>query len=123
MATKGPRERGEFWWRALATSSLPVPDSPTMSTVDRVGAATRSRSRSSSIATEWPTMPSKPKLLFEALAQPAILVRQHSPLELKLHPLSQLLHLDRFRQVVVGALLESRHGIFHLRIGGNQQER
>ena len=30
--------RGEFSWMALATSSFPVPDSPMMSTVERVGA-------------------------------------------------------------------------------------
>ena len=32
------RARGEWVWMARATSSLPVPDSPTTSTVDSVGA-------------------------------------------------------------------------------------
>lgn len=44
---KGPSLRGEAKWMALATISLPVPDSPVMSTVEREGAA---RSTSSSTA-------------------------------------------------------------------------
>ena len=34
----GPCARGERWWIALATSSLPVPLSPVISTVARLGA-------------------------------------------------------------------------------------
>ena len=49
-----PEIRGEFSCRALATSSLPVPDSPTINTLERAG-ATRSIWRNrSSIALERP---------------------------------------------------------------------
>ena len=39
MATNGLFFRGLLWWMARATSSLPVPDSPVMSTEALVGAA------------------------------------------------------------------------------------
>jgi len=38
--------RGLYWWSRFATSSLPVPLSPVMSTVLRVGATWRTTSRS-----------------------------------------------------------------------------
>ena len=38
--TNGPLPRGESWWIAFATSSLPVPVSP-MSSTDAFDAATR----------------------------------------------------------------------------------
>ncbi len=39
----GARERLLCWWMARATSSLPVPDSPWMSTVTSAGAVLRMR--------------------------------------------------------------------------------
>ncbi len=59
-ATKARERRGELWWIAFATSSLPVPDSPTIRTVVRVGATTRSFSKSRSIGREIPRIASKP---------------------------------------------------------------
>ena len=44
-ATKGASRRGERAWMARATSSLPVPLSPVMSTVELVGATERTRSK------------------------------------------------------------------------------
>ncbi len=63
------------------------------------------------------------KALFESLAQSTVFIRQYASFELKLNPLSQLLHLDRFCEVIVGALLERGHGVFHIGIGGDQKER
>ncbi len=42
---------------ARATSSLPVPDSPRMSTVASVAATLRTRSKTSRIGGQLPTMP------------------------------------------------------------------
>ena len=52
--------RGLAQWIALATSSLPVPLSPTTSTLDRVGATNRICSNSRSIGADLPMMLSKP---------------------------------------------------------------
>ena len=46
---KGPERRDERWWMARATSSLPVPVSPVMSTVTSTRAASRRICRASSI--------------------------------------------------------------------------
>ena len=58
--TNGRFLRGLFWWIALATSSLPVPVSPWISTVASVGAIRCSRSMTSCICGLLPMMPSKP---------------------------------------------------------------
>ena len=48
--TKGSWLRGEEKWMARATSSLPVPDSPVMSTVARLGPARSTRASMSRMA-------------------------------------------------------------------------
>ena len=60
IARKRSSRRGLAWWRAAATSSLPVPLSPVTSTVERVGATTRICSNSVSIGGEVPMIASKP---------------------------------------------------------------
>ena len=60
MARKRSSRRGLARWRALATSSLPVPLSPTIRTLDRVGATSRICSKSRSIGSDLPMMLSKP---------------------------------------------------------------
>jgi len=58
--TKARSPRRLATWSARATSSLPVPDSPEMSTVASVAATRRTRSSSSWMAAERPTMCSSP---------------------------------------------------------------
>ena len=53
MGRKRASLRGEFSWSAFATSSLPVPDSPTIRTFDRVGATISIWRKSASIGFEW----------------------------------------------------------------------
>ena len=60
MARKRSLRRGLARWRALATSSLPVPLSPMMSTLERVGATSFICSKSRSMGAERPMMLSKP---------------------------------------------------------------
>jgi hypothetical protein len=59
-ATNGRRARSERSWIARATSSLPVPVSPTMSTVARVGATRSTMSNMRRMAGVRPTMASSP---------------------------------------------------------------
>ena len=59
-ATNGLFLRGLFWWIAWATSSLPVPVSPWISTLALVGAIRLSRSITSRICGLSPMTPSKP---------------------------------------------------------------
>ena len=54
--TKGLSARGEARWMALAMSSLPVPLSPLISTVEREGATCATRSRTASMRSLRPTM-------------------------------------------------------------------
>ena len=68
-ATNGPSARGEFWWSALATSSLPVPDSPTISTVDRVGRHHPQPLQQLLHGREWPTMSLEAEALVEPLPE------------------------------------------------------
>ena len=58
-ATNRSRRRGLLWWMALATSSLPVPVSPVISTVLLEAATVSSRANSRRIGALRPTMPSK----------------------------------------------------------------
>ena len=47
-------DRGEPWWMALATISLPTPDSPVISTGMRAGATLARRNCISLMTLEWP---------------------------------------------------------------------
>jgi len=60
METKGPSLRVEWEWMALATSSLPVPLSPVMSTVVPVGATDFTISKRAAMAWDTPMMRSNP---------------------------------------------------------------
>ena len=55
-ATNGRSLRGERTWMARATSSLPVPDSPVISTVLPVGAIVSTISNTCSMALLFPMM-------------------------------------------------------------------
>jgi hypothetical protein len=57
---EGPAARGEWRWMAAATSSLPVPDSPVISTRASVGATRSISSRTASIAALRPPSRSSP---------------------------------------------------------------
>ena len=61
MLTNGPSARPESPWIARATSSLPVPLSPVISTVELVGAIARTISNIEAIACETPITRSRPK--------------------------------------------------------------
>ena len=52
----GASRRGDSWWSVRAIMSLPVPVSPSMSTVASVGAIFSTRPKISRIAADLPTM-------------------------------------------------------------------
>jgi len=54
--TNGASERRDRAWMASATTSLPEPDSPVMSTVESSGATRRTMSATSRMAGDCPTM-------------------------------------------------------------------
>ncbi len=58
MGTKGFARRGERVCTARATSSLPVPLSPSMRMLASLGAALRRTSNTAAMAPEEPTIPS-----------------------------------------------------------------
>jgi hypothetical protein len=62
-AKKGRADRFDRAWIARATSSLPVPDSPRMRTVEFVGAIFSTSRKTSRIAALSPTIASRPSLL------------------------------------------------------------
>src|SRR6218665_281897 len=55
--TKGPWRRGPRWWMARATSSLPEPVSPRMSTGTFKSATRTTSSRTRRVPRPWPSMP------------------------------------------------------------------
>ncbi len=57
--TKGPSARREWWWIALATSSLPVPLSPSTRMLLLAGAASLISSKTFRIGFDLPMMLSK----------------------------------------------------------------
>ena len=59
--TKAFPARGLRWWIAWATSSLPVPDSPSIRIVDFDGAAIRTSSKTRCIGADFPTIRSRPR--------------------------------------------------------------
>ena len=61
--TKGAPARGECVWMARATSSLPVPLSPSTRIVEREGPARRTRSKTLRIASDLPTIRPRPYCL------------------------------------------------------------
>ena len=61
--TKARAARGECLWMARAMSSLPVPVSPVMSTVESVGATLATRARTACRAGEAPTISSNMEAL------------------------------------------------------------
>ena len=58
--TKGPSARGLRRWMARATSSFPVPDSPTMRMLERAGAARFTSSKTSRMRGLRPTISPSP---------------------------------------------------------------
>ena len=103
MATKARRAAGSRGGGRCATSSLPVPLSPMISTLERVGATSRISSKSRSMGSELADDALEAVALVEHLAERRDLLFELLLLDQVHHPLAQLVEVDRLGQVVVGA--------------------
>ena len=108
--TKGAPERGECVWIARATSSLPVPLSPSTRIVERDGPARRTSSKTLRIASDLPTMRPEAVALRELLAQAPVLLGQPARLGALAQREEHFLVLERLRDVVERALAHRLDG-------------
>ena len=115
--------RGESAWRAFATSSLPVPLSPVMSTVEAVGATDRTRSKTAAIAWETPRMLSRPWRDAELGLEPAGSPPARSWLSRAPRTtMLQLLDVEGLGEVVVGPELHGGHRRLRGAVGGHDDD-
>ncbi len=119
-ATNGFFFRGLFWWIAWATSSLPVPVSPWISTLASVGAIRGSLSITSFIAGLEPMTPSKPNCSSSRRFSSTLVRRSRSAGAGLLRHGPQLVDVQRLEQVVEGALLHGRDGRGNRAVAGDQ---
>ena len=103
--TNGPSARGDRWWMARASSSLPVPDSPVSRMLERDGAARRTSSITRSIAGLRQIRLSRPA---RRCREGAVLGAQPALLEPLADREHDLLVLERLGDVVERALAASR---------------
>ena len=117
--TNGPPARGELSWIARASSSLPVPDSPSRSTVACDGAACMHDLHrpppGQRLADQRP-----PLLGGELGAQRAVLLHQRPLLQRLADDAHQVRALDRLGHEIVGALLHRLDRVLDGAVGGHQ---
>ena len=107
-ATNRPPRRGLAQWMACATSSFPVPLSPSSSTEESLSATARIWPTVSCMILERPRMPIQSLLPLDLRAQPLVLAAQPMVVEGAPHGHRHLGELEGLGQVVVGALA---HGL------------
>ena len=122
-ATKGPRPRGDSSWSVRATSSLPVPLSPVMSTAAGVGAASSINRCTACMAGLVPTSrPMSPELLHAAAQEGDLAERLRLLRRLRDEQLDPR-HLHRLGEEVVRAFLHRRHRRVDRPLPGEQDDR
>ena len=104
---------------ARASSSLPVPDSPSSSTVAMDGAACMTISIVRRQGSDWPMMRLVP-LGRQLRAQRAVLLHQRALLERLAHRAHHVGALDRLGDEVVGPLLHGLDRVLDGAVGGHQ---
>ena len=118
-ATKRCWRRGLVWWIARATTSLPVPVSPVMSTV------ARARRHGLDHLAEVAHRPAaadharQPVALLELLAQVGVLGAQPPLLERRFEHVQQLVELERLADEVGGAALDGVDGVLDGAVAGD----
>ena len=106
IATNGNDARGLSSWIVCATSSLPVPDSPQISTDALVGAACSIDAIDAADARAVADDAAEAALLAQLAAQLLDLAQRLLPLDRLLQQDAQPRRIDRLAQVVVGAFLD-----------------
>ena len=119
-ATNGLFLRGLFWWMAWATSSLPVPVSPWISTLALVGAMRLSRSITSRICGLSPITPSKPNFSSSRRFSSRLVrfSRELSTALLDARP--KLGDVQRLDQIVEGPVPHGLDGRGHRAVAGHE---
>ena len=109
METNGASRRGERAWMALATSSLPVPLSPVMSTVELVGATERTMVEDRRHGGGDAHDAVQAVRVSELGLEEEVLLLELLALEGVAHDDLQLVHVEGLDQVVVGPELQGGH--------------
>jgi hypothetical protein len=117
-ATKGPRARLDRSWMKRASSSLPVPLSPSTSTVALDGAACVATSSTRRSAGLEPTISRLVSSLISSLER-AVLGDERLPLRRLAHALDDRHALERLLDEVVRALAHRLHRGLHRAVGGH----
>ena len=109
-ATNGPLARGASSWRARATSSLPVPVSPWISTEAGVGAARLDQPMHLLHRFAVADQATDPPDIFEPPAKDRDLLKGLRLVERLLDEQPESIHVDGLGQIVVGAFAHGRDG-------------
>ena len=123
MATKGAPLRAERAWIARATSSLPVPLSPVMSTVVLKSAILEMVRKMSSISRALGEDRLELVLLLDLLLERAVLAAQRLALLGLAQREDDLVRLERLAHVVVGARLHRLDGEVDVAVGAHHDDR
>ena len=107
---------------ARATSSLPVPDSPVISTVLRVGPTLRIKVLTACIGGLSPTSASRSLVGVELSPQCLVFQQQPAKAHQAVDLGEQVLEEDRLHQVVVSPALKCGDGVFDRGIGRDHDE-
>ncbi len=111
MATNGPSARGLSTWSARAKSSLPVPLSPSRSTVASVAAARCSATVTCFSPGSSPTICGAPRRAASSSLQEDVLGRQPALRERTLDHQQQMIGIDGLGEEVERAFLHRRHRV------------
>ena len=114
IATNGPSARGLSTCSARANSSLPVPLSPSRSTVASVAAARCSATVTCFSSGSSPTICGAPAPRRQLLVQQDVLGRQPALRERTLDHQQQMVGIDRLGEEVERAFLHRRHRVLKL---------
>ena len=121
-ATKGPLLRALRLWRALATSSLPVPLSPVTSTVVSVSATRATSSHVAVIAGLLPRISSKRIVSPTACLRRLTSFPEGAVSQRPLDREREIVDVERLRHEIVCARAYGRDGGVGVRIGGGDDD-
>ena len=123
MATNGASARGLSACSDRANSSLPVPLSPSSSTVVSVVAARCSDANTFRSERSSPTSCGAPRRTASSSRQQQVLRHNAALLECARHQQQQVIGIDRLREKIERAFLHRRHRVLDAAVGGHDDDR
>ena len=114
--------RAEWAWMALAISSLPVPVSPVIRMVARLGATCATRSRMRSMRSLLPTMLGKAVALLQGALELRVLALQAPLRDHAVDLDQQLLVVPGLGEIIVGARFSAWTASFDRAVGGDHED-